>query len=460
MKLPIQFETRMKNMLGEEFDAYKESLDIPAFHGLRVNTAKISVEEFLRISPFTLKPVPWCANGFYYDEKEQPAKHPYYYAGLYYIQEPSAMTPASVIPIEEGDFVLDICAAPGGKSTELAAKLHGTGLLVSNDISNSRAKALLKNLELFGVPNMLVVSEPSNVIADYFEGFFDKILIDAPCSGEGMFRKSSSMVKAWESNGVDMFVNLQQSILREMVRALKPGGTLVYSTCTFSPDENEQAMDYLLELEPNLELLELPMYEGFDTGHPEWSKSGNPDVTKCRRIWPHRISGEGHFVAMLKKKDTGDYHGVNWYHPAKGKLPEEVLEFLGHINRDWDMSRMELQKERLYYLPKQMPSVKGLRMLRNGLFLGEIKKNRFEPSQSLALALKPEEFYQSVSLSVEDERVIRYLKGETIELEEEAANAGIKSGLVLLCVDCYPLGWGKLNQGSLKNKYLPGWRWM
>ena len=167
----------MREMLGEEFDSYKESLDTPAFHGLRVNTAKISVEDFLKISPFELKPVPWCANGFYYDEKDQPAKHPYYFAGLYYIQEPSAMTPASVIPIEEGDRVLDICAAPGGKSTELAAKLHGTGLLVSNDISNSRAKALLKNLELFGVPNMLVVSEPSNVIADHFEGFFDKILI-------------------------------------------------------------------------------------------------------------------------------------------------------------------------------------------------------------------------------------------------------------------------------------------
>lgn len=460
MKLPIQFETRMKEMLGEEFHSYKESLDVPAFHGLRVNTAKISVEDFLTISPFTLKPVPWCANGFYYDEKEQPAKHPYYYAGLYYIQEPSAMTPASVLPVEEGDFVLDICAAPGGKSTELAAKLHGTGLLVSNDISNSRAKALLKNLELFGVPNMLVTSEPSNVIADYFEGFFDKILIDAPCSGEGMFRKSSSMVKAWENNGVDMFVNLQQSILREMVRALKPGGTLVYSTCTFSPDENEQAMDYLLELDPNLELLELPMYEGFDTGHPEWSRTGNPDVTKCRRIWPHRVSGEGHFVAMLKKKETGTSHGVNWYHPAKVKLPEEVLDFLGHIAWDFDMSRMELQKERLYYLPEQMPSVKGLRLLRNGLFLGELKKNRFEPSQSLALALKPEEFYQSISLSAKDDRIIRYLKGETIELEEEAAKAGFRSGMVLLSVDGYPLGWGKLNQGSLKNKYLPGWRWM
>jgi NOL1/NOP2/sun family putative RNA methylase len=460
MNLPIPFETRMREMLKEEYEAYEKSLSTPAYHGLRVNTAKISVEEFLQISPFELKPVPWCENGFYFDEKEQPAKHPYYYAGLYYIQEPSAMTPASVLPIEEGDCVLDICAAPGGKSTELAAKLHGTGLLVSNDISNSRAKALLKNLELFGVPNMLVISEPSNVIADRFEGFFDKILIDAPCSGEGMFRKSASMVKAWENNGVDMFVNLQQSILREMVRALKPGGTLVYSTCTFSPDENEQAMDYLLELDSNLELVELPMYEGFDSGHPEWSRTGNPDVTKCRRIWPHRVHGEGHFVAMLRKKNTGEIHGVNWYHPARVKLPDEVQEFLGHIRWDFDISRMELQKDRLYYLPKQMPSVKGLRMLRNGLFLGEIKKNRFEPSQSLALALQAEEFDQSISLPVEDERVIRYLKGETIELEREAANAGIKSGLVLLCVDGYPLGWGKLNSGTLKNKYLPGWRWM
>ncbi|MBQ8147771.1 MAG: RsmB/NOP family class I SAM-dependent RNA methyltransferase [Lachnospiraceae bacterium] len=453
MKLPESFELRMKEMLGEEFEAYEASLDTPAFHGLRVNTSKISVDEFLRISPFSLKPVPWCANGFYYEDTEQPAKHPYYYAGLYYIQEPSAMTPASVIPIEEGDRVLDICAAPGGKSTELAAKLHGTGLLVSNDISNSRAKALLKNLELFGVPNMLVVSEPSNVIAEHFQGFFDKILIDAPCSGEGMFRKANSMVKAWENNGVDMFVNLQQSILREMVKCLRPGGTLVYSTCTFSPEENEQAMDYLLELDPDLELLELPMYEGFDAGHPEWSKNGNPDVIKTRRLWPHRIQGEGHFVAMLKKKETSEGYGVNWYRPSKVKLPQEVLDFLSQIQWDWDMSRMELQKERLYYLPKEMPNVKGLRLLRNGLFLGEIKKNRFEPSQSLAMALRMEEYKNSISLPASDERVVRYLKGETIDVEGT-------NGMVLVCVDGYPLGWGKLTNGTMKNKYLAGWRWM
>lgn len=453
MKLPESFETRMKEMLGEEYTQYQASLNQPSFHGLRVNTNKISVEEFLRISPFSLKPVPWCSNGFYYEESGQPAKHPYYFAGLYYIQEPSAMIPASVIPIEAGDRVLDICAAPGGKSTELAAKLQGTGLLVSNDISNSRAKALLKNLELFGVPNMLVTSEPSNVIADYFEGFFDKILIDAPCSGEGMFRKSNAMIKAWENHGVDVFVNLQQSILREMVKCLRPGGTMVYSTCTFSPEENEQAMDYLLELAPDMELVELPMYEGFDTGHSEWSRTGTGSVEYCRRLWPHRIQGEGHFVAMVRKQKSAEVQGVNWHRGSKVKLPEEVVEFLNRIRWDWDMSRMELQKERLYYLPKDMPNVKGLRLLRNGLFLGELKKNRFEPSQSLAMALKMEEFDQSVSLPVSDERVIRYLKGETIDLEG-------KNGTILFCVDGYPLGWGKLTNGTLKNKYLAGWRWL
>lgn len=453
MKLPERFETRMKEMLQDEFGAYEAELERPCYHGLRVNTAKISVENFLKLSPFELKPVPWCPNGFYYDESEQPAKHPYYYAGLYYIQEPSAMTPASVIPIEEGDRVLDICAAPGGKSTELAAKLHGTGLLVSNDISNSRAKALLKNLELFGVPNMLVLSEPSNVIADNFEGFFDKILIDAPCSGEGMFRKANSMVKAWETNGVELFVNLQHSILKEMIRCLKPGGTMVYSTCTFSPEENEQAMDFLLELDPELELTELPRYEGFDSGHPEWSLNGNQDVTKCRRLWPQRIHGEGHFVALLHKKEKPMADAVNWYRPERVKLPDEVRDFLKHIDWNWDECRMELQKERLYYLPEKMPSVKGMRVLRNGLFLGEIRKNRFEPSQSLAMALKMNEYDHAVSLDVADERVIRYLKGETIELEGE-------NGMTLICVDGYPLGWGKLTNGTLKNKYLAGWRWL
>lgn len=453
MYLPEAFEQKMKNMLGEDYDAYVSSFTHPYYHGLRVNTTKISVEDFLKISPFQLTPVPWTNNGFYYSENEQPAKHPYYYAGLYYIQEPSAMTPASLLPIQEGDRVLDTCAAPGGKSTELAAKLNGSGLLVSNDISNSCAKALLKNLELFGISNMIVSSEPLNTLSEHYTSYFDKILVDAPCSGEGMFRKANSMVHAWETNGVALFVNLQRSILTEVVKMLRPGGMLVYSTCTFSPEEDEQAIEYLLSLDDSLELVELPLYEGFDTGHPEWGITNNAALNKTRRIWPHRVQGEGHYVAMLRKHDFLYNDTVPAYNANKCKLEQETLEFLKLIHWNWDMSRMELHKERLYYLPEKMPEVKGLRLLRQGLFLGEQKKNRFEPSQSLAMAIKKEQFDNKVLLSCSDKRVIRYLKGETIEVESD-------NGLALVCVDGYPLGWGKIQNGTMKNKYLAGWRWL
>ncbi|MBR3600218.1 MAG: RsmB/NOP family class I SAM-dependent RNA methyltransferase, partial [Lachnospiraceae bacterium] len=250
MELPRLFEDNMIQLLGQEYETYKQCLDKPMYHGIRINTMKISVEDFLKINPFHLKPVPWCENGFYYDETiDKPSKHPYYHTGLYYIQEPSAMTPANVIPIEMGDRVLDICAAPGGKSTELAAKLDGTGVLVSNDISASRAKALLKNLEVFGATNALIISEAPYKLSERFAGYFDKILIDAPCSGEGMFRKSSSMITAWENNGNQLFSDLQISILKEVVKMLKPGGKILYSTCTFAPLENEKSVEYLLSLD-------------------------------------------------------------------------------------------------------------------------------------------------------------------------------------------------------------------
>lgn len=459
MELPIAFETKMKEMLGADYEKYLASFEQDAHQGLRVNTAKISVEDFLKISPYSLKPVPWCKNGFYYEKNEKPAKHPFYFAGLYYIQEPSAMTTASLLPIEEGDVVLDLCAAPGGKSTELAAKLHGTGLLVTNDISNSRAKALLKNIEVFGVGNALVTSEPPNELAKRFPAFFDKILIDAPCSGEGMFRKQNNMTKAWESNGVDLFVGLQRSILKEAVTMLKPGGTIIYSTCTFSKEENEQSIEYLLSLDPALHLVELPMVEGFDTGHPEWGLTGKEELTKCRRLWPHRIEGEGHFVAMVRKEEDGSATPVTEYAFSEEKLSKEAIDFITSLNYPFDLSRMDVQKERVFYIPKQMPFVKGLRILRCGLYMGDMKKNRFEPSQSLAMFLKASDFPNVVSLSVEDERVVKYLKGETIELSEPEMTE-CKDGICLICVMDYPLGFGKLTRGTIKNKYLPGWRWM
>lgn len=458
MELPITFEKNMRTLLQDEFDAYAACLDKPMYHGIRINTKKISVEQFLKINPFHLRPIPWCENGFYYDETmDKPSKHPYYFAGLYYIQEPSAMTPANVLPVEEDDRVLDICAAPGGKSTELAAKLNGSGLLVSNDISASRAKALLKNLEVFGIENSLILSEAPYKLAERFPDYFDKILIDAPCSGEGMFRKSASMITAWENNGNQLFADLQRSILEQAVKMLKPGGMLLYSTCTFAPLENEQSIEYLLSLDSRLELLDFHPYEGFDHGHPEWGTSGNPALTRCARLWPHRIEGEGHFVCLVKKAGESTRLANYGDYPIKrAKLPEAVREFFTHIKREFPLTRFEISGDKLYYIPESFPSVRGLRILRCGLYMGEIKKNRFEPSQSLAMALTREQFDNCLDLPASDARITKYLKGETIDCD----GCEIQNGYVLVCVDGYPLGFGKANQGVLKNKYLPGWRLM
>ena len=276
MKLPEQFVARMKELLGEEeYARYEESFTKPRYQGLRINRLKMTPEEFAKISPFELRPIPWCSNGFYYKNEDNPAKHPYYHAGLYYIQEPSAMTPAACLPVEPGDKVLDLCAAPGGKTTELGGKLGRKGVLVSNDISISRTRALLRNIELAGISNAVVLSEEPAKLTKKFEGYFDKILVDAPCSGEGMFRKDPQMVKEWGPEKVEKYSSIQREIVLEAAKMLKPGGMMIYSTCTFAPEENEQTIEYLLEHAEGMSLVELPMYDGFDMGHPEWSHTKN-----------------------------------------------------------------------------------------------------------------------------------------------------------------------------------------
>lgn len=364
------------------------------------------------------------------------------------------MTPAHVLPIEPGDRVLDICAAPGGKSTELAAKLKGKGVLVSNDISNSRAKALLKNLELFGISNAYVISEAPYKLAEHFEGYFDKILIDAPCSGEGMFRKEPSVMKSWVEHGNDYFVKLQQEITSYALKMLRPGGMLLYSTCTFSPLEDEQIVSRMLKEDPDLELVEPEWYEGFDHGHPEWSDN-NQELTKCVRIWPHRMKGEGHFLALLKKK--GESSRLKERQTEKAKMPQELSDFLQTVKKPLALDRLEIRQEKVFVHPDCRRDLKGLRIMRSGLLLGECLKNRFEPSQALAMALRADEYPNVLYLSREDDRVIRYLKGETIDLRDEES---VEKGWVLICVDNYPLGFGKAAGGSVKNKYLAGWRWM
>ena len=479
MNLPSAFEEKMKQLLGAEYNNYLDCFDEPRHYGLRVNTAKISVEDFLKISPWPLKKIPWIHNGFYYDgENCQPAKHPYYFAGLYYLQEPSAMTPADRLPIEPEDKVLDVCAAPGGKATELGARLNGTGVLAANDLSNSRAKGLLKNIELMGIGNVLVLSEEPGKLIPYFTEYFDKILIDAPCSGEGMFRKDRKMIRAWEEHGPDYFAKIQKSIITQAAQMLKPGGMILYSTCTFSPEENEQTIEYLLEQYPEFDVCEIDGYEGFACGMPEVTASKDKRLSRTVRIFPHRMKGEGHFLALLKKQsdDTPDtFTDSQDGHPAakhdrksavrgniktgtgRKTLPEELTDFLADVRREFDPGRFDIRADKVYYMPEGLPALNGIRFLRTGLFLGELKKKRFEPSQAFAMNLKKEEYPRIIDLPVSDERVIKYLKGETLDVEDIVSPK--EKGWYLVCVDGYPLGFGKLAGQILKNKYLPGWRW-
>lgn len=513
VNLPEEFEIKMKKLLGAEYEEFLASYDCPRNFGLRVNVDKISPDEFEKIAPFHLTKIPWTENGYYYEEQDMPARHPFYYAGMYYLQEPSAMTPASRLVSNSGDRVLDLCAAPGGKATELGAHLHGKGVLVANDISASRAKALLKNIEVFGIRNSFVVNEVPAKLAENFPEFFNKILVDAPCSGEGMFRKDPAVAKVWDGNKPFECAKQQKEIITRAAQMLAPGGDMLYSTCTFSPEENEQVIQFLLDSRDDMEIREIQPYEGFAPGRPEvayegWDgectdpvrrKMGTPDLKKCVRIWPHKMAGEGHFLALLHKKAPGeaaraqenDRNGhpnrettVDEHkNPVEGTIsdikgigkPETkaLTEFFADVSMEMNWKQVEVRKGQVYLVPEALGTRKGLVFLRNGLYLGEIRKDRFEPSQSFAMALKKEEYTAVIDLDYSDVRVEKYLRGETLEVDDivernlqeaekmsdtKSMKKRLEKGWQLVCVNGYPLGWGKLVNGALKNKYHAGWR--
>lgn len=462
-QLPEAFLLKMQELLGEEFGQYLESFKEEWKPGLRVNTLKLSPGELAELVPWNLEPVPWADNGFYYDgtldgEVLRPSKHPAYYAGLYYLQEPSAMTPAAMLPVVPGDRVLDLCAAPGGKSTELASKLKGRGMLVSNDISYSRARALLKNLELAGAANICVTSEAPEKLAGVWPEFFDKILVDAPCSGEGMFRRDEDMVKDWNEKGPEYYVPIQRQILSQAAAMLRPGGYMLYSTCTFSVEEDEENVAYVLEEFPQMQLccLDLDKVPG---------ACGGFGLSGCMRLFPHRLKGEGHFLALMRKKG-GDDGGKEILPPMDSgtarkrvravEKEKELDAFLRQSGAEWDYGRIVIHQDNVYYLPEGLAWNLPLRFLRTGLFLGELKKGRFEPSQALAMSMKAGQFPNTVSFPGGDSRVLRYLKGETISLE---GDEGPVKGWCLAAMEGFPLGWAKGTGMSLKNKYYPGWRW-
>lgn len=480
--LPQTFQKKMSDLLGSELPEFLASYLKPRSNALRVNTLKVSPDNFADLNLFHLNPVPWCPEGFYYEYTDYPGKHPYHQAGVYYIQEPSAMAVAAYLDPLPGEYVLDLAAAPGGKSTQIASRLQGRGILWSNEIDRKRSRILLENLERWGTPNMIVSCESPDVLSRALPQFFDKILLDAPCSGEGMFRKDTEAIRHWNQEHVLSCALRQQKILASAASMLKDGGVLVYSTCTFSPEENEQCILNFLESHPDFVLYPLPKL------HPDFLES--TILPGTMRLYPHRISGEGHFIARLIRKTTSivldnkvipdpvrqnkakspdrnrsknknfsnnndfstDYLPIN-----KSEIFSDLQSLLN--NRDADILPTDqseplssnrsslISHEGHFWLdPLGGKSLPKINILSRGLYLGQKKPGRFLPGYALAHTLKPEQSKEYVSLSPTDLSFEAYLHGE------EISSPG-PDGWALIGVDSFPLGWGRRSNGCLKNHY-------
>lgn len=454
--LPQAFLERMEQMLGAEYPAFLQSYEKERYQALRVNPLKAQRDEFVAKAPFSLRPVEWEPNGFYYEKEDTPGKHPYHAAGVYYIQEPSAMAPAAYLDAQPGEKILDLCAAPGGKSTQIAAAMRGEGLLISNEIHPARAKILSENIERMGIRNAMVTNESPQSLAKVFEAYFDRIMVDAPCSGEGMFRKNVDACDEWSTENVELCAQRQAEILECAASMLRPGGRMVYSTCTFAPEENEGTISRFLANHPEFSIVDVTHYAQMSSGVAAWTDAPQPGLERTIRLFPHKVDGEGHYLAVLQKEGSvsENYEGYCAKGTEKG-IPErdakEYLEFAGETLRVKPTGKLIRFGEQLYIAPEQMPSTKGLKVLRPGLHLGTMKKNRFEPSHALALALKPEDVLHSYDMAGDSTEVRAYLNGQTVSADGE-------KGWYLMTVDGYSIGWGKLAGGMIKNHYPKGLR--
>lgn len=460
--LPGAFLERMRGLLGDEYPAFLASFTVPASTGLRVNTLKISPDEFQAHSPFPLSPVPWCPEGFLIDLPSgsagelQPGKHPYHAAGLYYLQDPSAMAVVGLLDPRPGELVLDLSAAPGGKATQIAARLKGQGVLIANEIHPQRAWELAENLERWGARNAAMLNETPPRLAGHFGALFDAVLLDAPCSGEGMFRKSPAARLEWSPELPASCAMRQDAILESAARLVRPGGRLVYSTCTFAPQENEAAIARFLDGHLDFKLVAASPQTGFSPGRPDWlePRLSRPDLQGAVRLWPHLAPGEGHFAALLQRDRGGERVHPKAARPAKPPAPALQLyhDFVRSSLRTAPQAgSLDLAGSYLYGLPEGLPELAGLRILHPGWWLGVLKKNRFEPSHALALGLPANTPRRTLELPAGAKEIAAYLRGESFASEGE-------NGWTLVAVDGFPLGWGKRVNGILKNAYPRGLR--
>ncbi len=480
--LPQQFLDRMQEMLGEESAAFLATFEQEKYQALRLNALKKNMDGCSAAEVFgsgeadlaeahhtvfaNLSKVPWAENGYYYEGSDQPGKHPYHEAGIYYIQEPSAMAPVTMLEVQPGERVLDLCAAPGGKSTQIAAALQGKGLLVCNEIHPARAKILSENVERMGIWNACVTNETPKHLSEVFVEYFDRILVDAPCSGEGMFRKNEVACEEWSPENVELCASRQDEILDCAAKMLRPGGRLVYSTCTFAPLENEGSISRFIERNPEFYVVPITnidkqsLFGDLCDGRAEWASNPATNIENTLRLWPHHIKGEGHYAAVLQKRGEvpENYAPLAAGGIEKGLGIKELGEFpeFAKENLKLDFATLKSAKylkfgDNIYLAPENMPSVKGLKVLRPGLHIGTLKKNRFEPSHALALAISPKDAVHVWNLSSEDSVIKGYLNGQTFPAEGE-------KGWYLICVDGFSIGWSKLAGGIMKNHYPKGLR--
>lgn len=457
MNLPEDFKKRMQSMLLDQYDVFLQSYEGKTYRSLRMNPLKGDTKEGVKKLPFDLTPVGWEENGYYYGEDSKAGKHPYHDAGVYYIQEASAMVPVVLLEPEPGERILDLCAAPGGKSTQIAAYMRGEGILISNEIHPARAKILSENIERMGIANAIVTNETPQRLAETFFEYFDAVLVDAPCSGEGMFRKNEEACGEWSLDNVRLCADRQDEILDCAAKMVRPGGRIVYSTCTFAPLENEGSISRFLKKHTDFTVCEPSVKtEGMEGGVPKWQEDAAEGIDKTLRLWPHKIKGEGHFAAVLLREGADrSFDVIRKSIPVQGGISErEYREFL-----DFKKDYLTLQREgiylkfgdQLYLAPEETPELRGLKVLRPGLHLGTFKKNRFEPSHALALSLSPGEAKYRYDFSSEGEGIHAYLTGQTFPAEGE-------KGWYLITVDSYSIGWGKLTGNIMKNHYPRGLR--
>lgn len=427
--LPEAFLERMKDQLGSEYEAFLKSLERPRAVALRFNPLKGKNPQL----PFVMDSVPWEPEGYYYDPEARPGLHPFHEAGVYYLQEASAMAPVTLLDPQPGERVCDLCAAPGGKTTQIAGRMMGQGLLLCNEINPKRAKILSRNIERMGVSNALVTNEHPQNLANRFPEFFDRVLIDAPCSGEGMFRKEEAAVTDWSQETVEMCARRQAEILHSGAQMVRPGGRLVYSTCTFAPEEDEQAVNAFLQTHPDFEP---------DAVNAPWFEAGE---NGSYRMWPHKLLGEGHFAAVLRKKGQKDPEDVAL--PGV-KLPKEWLGFADDMEISLPEGKALQFGQSLHWAPTDLPDIARMKVLRPGLELGEVKKNRFEPAHALALWLKTCKTVQDYA--PDSGEIAGYLHGDVVNSD--------RCGWCLVTVGGYSIGWGKGDGRVLKNHYPKGLR--